>query len=84
MNFVTARISRLTYGIRYRTEYLPDDAEHAKRSQHVVVDLDGQEMISDLFQVFIPKVSASVILGFHHTSAADIRLGQEAGGKRRI
>lgn len=51
--FVTARVSRLTYGVGFSTYFRPSDPEHRKRSNRVYTSLSGYQMVPECFQAFV-------------------------------
>ncbi|KAF6763915.1 hypothetical protein DFP72DRAFT_800828 [Ephemerocybe angulata] len=52
---VTARIARFSYGVLRNIEYIPDDPQHAKRSESVLYRPSGRKMVPDAFEVMLAK-----------------------------
>ena len=55
-HFVTARVSRVVYGVKTRRQFDVRDPEHRARAHKKYVDAAGEEKLREGFDVILGKV----------------------------
>jgi len=62
-HFVSARVTKMSYGSKIRERYNPNKPGHLERQKFIVLNSGGHECIPDVYSEILPKVWKLFTLG---------------------